>query len=127
MDRSNIFIDWYFILVTIAQWALEKKIAIAGAMRLVRKGIPKDINREERSVLYVFETDENILLVSYIDKNKSGKGTVVVISTLHDEVRVTKDEQREPSIHKSYDHTKCSVDVVNLISTSCTKRIKNKR
>ena len=123
MDRSNIFIDWYFTLVTIAQWALEKKIAIAGAMRLVRKGIPKDINREERSVLYVFETDENILLVSYIDKNKSGKRTVVVISTLHDEVRVTKD----PSIHKSYDHTKCSVDVVSLISTSCTKRIKNKR
>ena len=114
-------------MVTIAQWALEKKIAIAGAMRLVRKGIPKDINREERSVLYVFKTDENILLVSYIDKNKSGKGTVVVISTLHDEVRVTKDEQREPGIHKSYDHTKCGVDVVNLISTSCTKRIKNKR
>ena len=46
---------------------------------------------------------------------------------MHDEVRVTKDEWKKPDIHKLYDHTKGDVDVVDLISTSCTTRIKNER
>ena len=66
-------------------------------MRIDPKGIPKEIksleNREKSSILHVFDSDEKILLVSYIDKKKSGKGKVVVLSTLHDEVRVIKDEQ----------------------------------
>ena len=73
-------------------------------MKLHRKGIPKEIksleNREERSVLHVFYSDKKILLALYIDKKKSGKSNVVVLSTLHDEVRVTKDEQRKPDIRK---------------------------
>ena len=75
----------YFTSVTIAQWALENKITIVGTMRLDRKGMPKEIisleNREERSVLHVFGSDKKILLVSYIDKKKSGKRNVVVLST----------------------------------------------
>ena len=131
IDGSNISMDRYFTSVTIVQCALEKKITIVGTMRLDRKGIPKEIksleNREERSILYVFDSDENILLVSYIDKKKSGKRNNVVLSTLHDKVRVTKDERRKPDIHKLYDHTKGGVDVVDLISISYTTRIKNKR
>ena len=101
----------YFTSVTIAQWALKKKIIIVvGTMRLDRKGISKEIkrleNREEGSVLRVFDSDEKILLVSYIDKKKSGKRNIVVLSKVHDEVRVTKDERRKPDIHKLYDHTK---------------------
>ena len=73
-------------------------------MKLHRKGIPKEIksleNREEMSVLHVFYSDKKILLALYIDKKKSGKSNVVVLSTLHDEVRVTKDEQRKPDIRK---------------------------
>ena len=95
-DGSNKSTDQYFTSVTIAQWALEKKIIIVGKVRLDRKGIPKEIKsfkkREETSVLHVFDNDEKILLVSYIGKKKSGKRNVVVLSTLHDEVRVTKDE-----------------------------------
>ena len=53
-------------------------------MRLDRKGIPKEIksleNREKRSVLHVFDSDEKTLLVSYIDKEKSGQRNVVVRS-----------------------------------------------
>ena len=45
----------------------------------------------------------------------------------YDEVRVTKDERRKPDIYKLYDHTKGDIDVVDLISTSYTTRIKNKR
>ena len=55
-------------------------------MRLDRKGIPKEIksleNRDERSVLHIFNNDEKILLVWYIDKKKSGKRNVVVLKHL---------------------------------------------
>ena len=75
----------YFTSVTIAQWALENKITIVGTMRLDRKGMPKEIisleNREERSVLHVFGSDKKSLLVSYIDKKKSDKSNVIVLST----------------------------------------------
>ena len=58
-------------------------------MRLDRKDILKEIksldNREERSVLHVFDSDEKILLISYIDK-KFGKRNFDVLSTLHEEV-----------------------------------------
>ena len=47
-------------------------------------------------------------------------------STLHDEVRVAKNERRKSDIYKLCDHTKGGVDMVDLISISCTKRIKNK-
>ena len=63
----------------------------------------------------------------HILKKKSGKRNVVVLSTLHDEVRVTKDERRKPDIQKLYDNTKGGIDVVDLTSTSYTTRIKNKR
>ena len=123
--------DWYLTLAIIAQWALEKKLTIICVMKLHRKGIPKEIksleNREERSVLHVFYSDKKILLALYIDKKKSGKRNVVVLSTLHDEVRVTKDEQRKPDIRKLYNNKKGGVHVVNLTLTRCTIRIKNKR
>ena len=97
----------------------------------IRKGMPKEIkcleNREERSVLHVSDSDEKTLLVLYIDKKKSGKRNIVVLSTLHDEVRLTKDERRKPDIYKLYDHAKSGVDMVDLISTSCTTKIKYKR
>ena len=123
--------DWYFTSVTIAHWALEKKITIVSTMRLDGKRYTKRNksleNRDERSVLHVFDNDEKILLVLHILKKKSGKRNVVVLSTLHDEVRLTKDERRKPDIYKLYDHAKSGVDMVDLISTSCTTKIKYKR
>ena len=50
-------------------------------MRLDHKGIPREIksleNREERSVLHVFYSDEKILLVLCNDKTKSEKGMLL--------------------------------------------------
>ena len=65
---SNLSMDRYFTSVTIARWALENKITIVGTMRLHSKGIPTEIksleNREERSVLHVFDNDENVCIVN---------------------------------------------------------------
>ena len=46
---------------------------------------------------------------------------------MHDDVKVTRDERMKPNVHCFYDHTKGGVDVVDLISSSLSTRIKCKR
>ena len=96
MSGCNISMNRYFTSVPLAQWCLERNIAIVGTMRLDRKGIPAEIEkidkRDERSTFYVHDKDDDLMLVSYVDKKKSGKKNVVVLTSMHDNVRVTKDE-----------------------------------
>ena len=57
------------------------------------------------------------MLVSYIDKKKSCKKNVIVLSTMHDNVKIMKYQRKKPDVHTMYDHTKGGVDVVNFLST----------
>ena len=127
----NISLDQYFTFMSLAEWALEKKFTIVGTMRHDRKGIPKESksvnDREEKSVLYVYHEEKNVMLVSYIDKKKSGKKTVIVFTTMHDKVKVTNDQRTKPHVPVMYDHRKGDVDIVDLFSTDHSTRIKSKR
>ena len=60
-------------------------------------------------------------LASYIDKKERSKKNVVVLTSMNDKVKVTKDERRKPQVHTFYDHTKGGVDVADLISSHKTK------
>ena len=70
---------------------------------------------------------EKTMLVSYIDQKKSGNKNVTVLSTMHDNVKITKGQRKKPSVHTICDHTKGGVDVVNLLSTTHSTRIKFRR
>ena len=67
------------------------------------------------------------MLASYIDKEKSGKKNVIVLSIMHDSVKVANDQRKKLQIHSMYDHKKAGVDVVHLLPTSHSTRIKSKR
>ena len=51
-----------------------EKVHDCGYMGHDRKGIPKKLksvnDREEKSVLYVYHEEKNVILASYIDKKK---------------------------------------------------------
>ena len=49
---------------------------------------------------------------------------MVVLTPMHDKVKVMKDEIWRPQVHNFYDHTKGGVDVVNLISCHMSTRMK---
>ena len=134
IQGCNISVDRFFTSVPLARWATLHKITIIGTMRLDRKGITKELKtlegREEKSTIYMYgqdKGDENTMFVSYIDKKKTGKKNVVVLTTMHDTVRVTKDTIRKPDVIKLYDHTIGGVDVVDLISSGSSTRIKIRR
>ena len=46
---------------------------------------------------------------------------------MHDEVKVTRAERMIPNVHCFYDTTKSGADVIDLISSSLSTRIKCKR
>ena len=50
--------------------------------------------------MHVYNTKEKIMLVSYIDKKENGKKNVPV-NTMHDHdnVNITKDLGKKPSVH----------------------------
>ena len=131
MPGCNISMDRYFTSVPLAQWCLERNITIVGTMRVDWKGIPPEIKNidkcHERSTFYGHEKDDDLMLVLNVDKRKSGKKNVVVLTSMHDNVRVSKDKRRKPQVHTFYDHTKGGVDVLDLISSNCSTRIKSKR
>ena len=52
---------------------------------------------------------------------------IFALTTMHDNVKITKDQRKKPSVHTIYDHTKGSVDVVHLLSTAHSTRIKSRR
>ena len=62
--------DRYFTPVSLATYALEKNITIVDTMKHARKDIVKElkpvVDREKRSVIYVYNTKEKFILVSYI-------------------------------------------------------------
>lgn len=127
----NISMDRFFTSIPIAEWASQNNFTIVGTIRLDRKGIPNEIksldSREEKSTKYVYQSNGDILLVSYVDKKKSGKKNIVVLSTMHSGVSVTNDQRKKPNVHLFYDHTKGGVDIVDLISSHDTTKIKSKR
>ena len=70
LQGINISMDRYFTSVSLATQALEKNITIVDTMRHARKDIVKElkpvVDREKRSVIYVCNTKEKFMLVSYI-------------------------------------------------------------
>lgn len=132
ISGRNISLDRYFTSLSLVRWGLGNNVTIVGTMRKDRQGIPvemRDANgREPKSVkwCYLLE-DPRIMLISYADKKKSGNKIVLVISSMHDSVRVTKDGRRKPSPIVFYDHTKGGVDIVDQHSSYCSTRMKTTR
>ena len=109
--------DRYFTSVTLADWATTKHFSIVGTTRLDRKGIPKEIKsmegREEKSIIYRYQSNGDGLLVSYVDKKKADKNhgyNHVMLTTMHTSISVTKYQRVRPNVHTFYDHTKGGVD-----------------
>ena len=78
--------DRYFTWVPLAIWGLEKKFTIVGTMRQDRKGIPKEMKslqgREEKRMVYAFHKEKDVMMLSYIDKKKSGEKLFVCLQCM---------------------------------------------
>ena len=122
--------DRYFTFVSLAEWGIGQKFTIVGTMRHDRKDIPKEMkslkDREEKSTIFAHPSEKNIMMVSYIDKKKSGKKNIICLTTMHDRVKVMNDQKLKPQVIIMYDHTKGGLDVVDPISYHHSTWMKSK-
>ena len=76
--------------------------------------------------MHVYNTKKEIMLLSYIDK-KSDKKNLIVLSTIHYNVKITKDQQKKLSVHTMCGHMKGGIDITDLLSTTHSTQIKSRR
>ena len=77
--------------------------------------------------MFVYDKDTpNVMLVSCNDKKKTRKKNVILLTTMHNKMKTTKYKRLKPQFHTMYEHKEFA-DVVNLLSTSHSTRIKSKR
>ena len=92
----NVSMDRYFTIVTITHYLKEKKTTLVGTMRANRKGIPKELvemqNRDDKDIKFVYANEDDMMLTLYVVKKKSSKRNILLLSTMHDDVRCSRDE-----------------------------------
>ena len=49
-----------------------------------------------------------------------------MLSTMHDNVKITNEQRKKPSVHEIYDHTKGGVDVGDRLLRTHSTQIKSK-
>ena len=114
----------------IADWLLGLNITITGTMHAHRKGIPPEMKmvtgREPKSTKWY---NEKKMLTLWADKKSKQKEPklVLVVSTMHDQMKVSKDQRTKPQIIVYYDHMKRGVEVVGFISAVASMRIKSEQ
>ena len=113
---------------SLAEWCLERNITIVGTLKSDQKVIPKEMkgvaDREEKSTAFCYSEDEKTMLLSYIDKKKKGKKNILALTTVHNRVKLSVDERKNPHALVFYNHTKGGVDIVDLISAKMLTRMK---
>ena len=62
-----------------------------------------------------FANEDDLMLTSYVVKKKSGKRNILLLSTMHDNVRCSRDERKKPNTICFYDKAKGGLDVVYVV------------
>ena len=81
----------------------------------------------KKSQQSMHQKNGDALLVSYVNKKKTGQKNIVVFKIVHTSVSITNDQSIKPNAHAFYDHTKVGVYMVDLFSTFNTTKLKNRR
>ena len=125
--------DRYFTSLSIADWLLEKNITVIGTMKENRVGIPQELRspngREVKSTISMHNSNngKKKMLISWVDQKKSGLKNIIMLTTMHGEVKVSRDERKKPHVMVFYDNTKGGVDVVDLHASTISTRVKSRR
>ena len=131
IQGCNISMD-RFTSVSLAEWANENNFTIVGTMRLDRKGIPhqvKVVTNRGRKIyaIRIRKGWRHYGWLSYLDKKKSGKKECGWYFPLC----MTMSKRPEMSVENPISTPRITqrggVDVVDLISSYLSTRIKSKR
>ena len=84
-------------------------------------------NRDDKDIKFVYENEDGLMFTSYVVNKKSGKRNILPLSTMHDDIRCSRDERKKPNTICFYDKTKGGVDVVDMVIGKYTNKYKTRR
>ena len=84
-------------------------------------------NRDDKDIKFVYENEDGLMFASYVVNKKSGKRNILPLSTMHDDMRCSRDERKKPNTICFYDKTKGGVDVVHMVIGKYTNKYKTRR
>ena len=98
----NMPMDRYLTSVTIAHYLKEKKMTLVETMRAFRKDISEGLvelqNRDDKDIKFVNANEDDMMLKSCVVKNiLSGKTNILLLSTMHDDVKCSRDKRKKPN------------------------------
>ena len=115
----NMPMDRYLTSVTIAHYLKEKKMTLVETMRAFRKDISEGLvelqNRDDKDIKFVNANEDDMMLKSCVVKKKSGKTNILLLSTMHDDVKCNRDKRKKPNTICFYDKMKGGADVVDMV------------
>ena len=91
----NIALDQYFTSLSVAEWCLEKTITLRSDCKGIPKEMKTDSGRESKSTKWCYNDEK--MLILYADKKKNGTKIVLALTTMYDEMRVSKDKHKRLS------------------------------
>lgn len=112
----NVTTDNFFTSVSLAQKLLSQRTTLVGTVNKARRDIPPYIKKlklklHETKILRTIQND-CLLSVYQAKKNKN----VILLSTMHDKVRIDAQNKNKPDTVLFYNHTKYGVDVADSMA-----------
>ena len=83
-------------------------------------------NRDDKDIKFVYAYEDDMMLTSYVVKKKPGKRNILLLNTMHDDVRCSRDEGKKTNTTYFYDKTKRGLDVVGMVIGKYTTKYKTK-
>ena len=111
---KNITMDNYFTDMVLATTFLQNGLTLIGTVRKNKPFIPPSFlpsrSREKKSSIFAFQ--QKSTLVSYVPKKNKA---VLLLSTMHNNISVTDDDEKKPEINIFYNETKGGVDCLDML------------
>lgn len=124
----NVTTDNFFTSLELAKKLEQKKTSLVGTMNKIRREIPNCLKKNSsdlHSTTILKKTDkpECTLTVYQGKKNKN----VIILSTLHPEVAVSKEGKKKPETVTFYNATKYGVDIVDQMIRKYSTKVACRR
>ena len=119
----------YFMSMLIANWLLGHKITVTSAMHTDKKGIPPETKMVSGKGPNLQKCcyNEKKMLISWTDKKIKQKDPklVFLVSTMHDQMKVSKGQCTKPHTIFYYLHMKGGLSIADFISAVASTCIKS--
>lgn len=110
----HIYMDNFFTSLSLARSLLGRQITMTGTIRRNKTELPADMmpdaTREQFTSVFGFQ--DKVTIVSYVPKRNKA---VILLSTNHHDIDISREESRKPQIILDYNKGKCCVDTLDQL------------